>query len=256
MTRRLACAIIVKRLSAYTISKPVLGVSTTGVATQASATVVNVTCQILNQLGVLVNIKSISFTGAIALAIISAASQSHAAVLFDTGPTTGNYNAINFGGGGYESSFTLSQASVVTGVNFTAWIYQGTITGLDWGISSVSPVPISGTVSPSEVAPTYTNPNSYGYDVYSYNFATGSLFLSAGKYYLTLQNPVTTNNQNPYWDIAEPGLRPDETFAFTFQILGNVSAVPEPSTWAMMILGFAGVGFMAYRRRKSAMVAT
>ena len=27
------------------------------------------------------------------------------------------------------------------------------------------------------------------------------------------------------------------------------SAVPEPSTWAMMILGFAGIGFMAYRRK-------
>jgi len=27
------------------------------------------------------------------------------------------------------------------------------------------------------------------------------------------------------------------------------AAVPEPSTWAMMILGFIGVGFMAYRRR-------
>jgi PEP-CTERM motif len=27
------------------------------------------------------------------------------------------------------------------------------------------------------------------------------------------------------------------------------SAVPEPSTWAMMILGFFGVGFMAYRRK-------
>jgi hypothetical protein len=27
------------------------------------------------------------------------------------------------------------------------------------------------------------------------------------------------------------------------------SAVPEPSTWAMMVLGFLGVGFMAYRRR-------
>jgi hypothetical protein len=26
------------------------------------------------------------------------------------------------------------------------------------------------------------------------------------------------------------------------------SGVPEPSTWAMMLLGFAGVGFMAYRR--------
>jgi hypothetical protein len=29
----------------------------------------------------------------------------------------------------------------------------------------------------------------------------------------------------------------------------STSSVPEPSTWAMMILGFVGVGFMAYRRR-------
>lgn len=36
---------------------------------------------------------------------------------------------------------------------------------------------------------------------------------------------------------------------------GPVSAVPEPSTWAMMILGFAGLGFTAYRRRNSAMLA-
>lgn len=28
-----------------------------------------------------------------------------------------------------------------------------------------------------------------------------------------------------------------------------VAGVPEPSTWAMMILGFAGVGFMAYNRK-------
>jgi PEP-CTERM motif len=27
--------------------------------------------------------------------------------------------------------------------------------------------------------------------------------------------------------------------------------VPEPSTWAMMILGFMGVGFMAYRRKQN-----
>jgi hypothetical protein len=33
-------------------------------------------------------------------------------------------------------------------------------------------------------------------------------------------------------------------------------AVPEPSTWAMMILGFASVGFMAYRRKsKPALMA-
>jgi hypothetical protein len=28
-----------------------------------------------------------------------------------------------------------------------------------------------------------------------------------------------------------------------------VSAVPEPSTWAMMILSFTGLGFMAYRKK-------
>jgi Carbohydrate binding domain/PEP-CTERM motif len=30
----------------------------------------------------------------------------------------------------------------------------------------------------------------------------------------------------------------------------NVGAVPEPQTWAMMMLGFAGVGFLAYRRNR------
>jgi fibro-slime domain-containing protein len=34
------------------------------------------------------------------------------------------------------------------------------------------------------------------------------------------------------------------------------ATVPEPSTWAMMILGFAGIGFMAYRRKsKPALMA-
>jgi hypothetical protein len=30
-----------------------------------------------------------------------------------------------------------------------------------------------------------------------------------------------------------------------------VAAVPEPSTWAMLLIGFAGIGFMAYRRRQN-----
>ncbi|HEY1782551.1 MAG TPA: PEP-CTERM sorting domain-containing protein [Roseiarcus sp.] len=41
-----------------------------------------------------------------------------------------------------------------------------------------------------------------------------------------------------------------------FPLSGTVSvgppvtaAVPEPSTWAMIILGFAGLGFMGYRRK-------
>ncbi len=34
-----------------------------------------------------------------------------------------------------------------------------------------------------------------------------------------------------------------------FQVGAITAAVPEASTWAMMVLGFLGVGFMAYRRK-------
>jgi hypothetical protein len=45
------------------------------------------------------------------------------------------------------------------------------------------------------------------------------------------------------------GLRNDPSFSGLDDISVNVAAVPEPSTWAMIILGFLGVGFMAYRRK-------
>jgi PEP-CTERM motif len=34
------------------------------------------------------------------------------------------------------------------------------------------------------------------------------------------------------------------------------TSVPEPSTWALMIVGFAGVGFFAVRRAGKAAAAT
>jgi hypothetical protein len=41
-------------------------------------------------------------------------------------------------------------------------------------------------------------------------------------------------------------------FSYTATWTGfEVAAVPEASTWAMMLLGFAGVGFMAYRRKQN-----
>ena len=59
-----------------------------------------------------------------------------------------------------------------------------------------------------------------------------------------------------FFNVAAPG-----TTTLSFQsadasgaygpVVGQVSisSVPEPSTWAMMILGFFGIGFMAYRRK-------
>jgi hypothetical protein len=51
---------------------------------------------------------------------------------------------------------------------------------------------------------------------------------------------------------VQAGSQPDgasETYEFSPLLFAGVAAVPEPSTWAMLILGFAGVGFMAYRRK-------
>ena len=43
---------------------------------------------------------------------------------------------------------------------------------------------------------------------------------------------------------------PFQVATFTTAPSNIPASVPEPSTWAMMILGFAGIGFMAYRRSR------
>jgi hypothetical protein len=50
-------------------------------------------------------------------------------------------------------------------------------------------------------------------------------------------------------------MSPTGSYWLELDNLAGVSAVPEPATWAMMILGFAGVGFLAYRRSKKQQVA-
>jgi len=40
-----------------------------------------------------------------------------------------------------------------------------------------------------------------------------------------------------------------EHFRIDATPIPQVAAVPEPSTWAMMILGFLGVGFMSMRKK-------
>jgi hypothetical protein len=37
--------------------------------------------------------------------------------------------------------------------------------------------------------------------------------------------------------------------------LSTVTGVPEVSTWAMLLAGFAGMGFVGYRRNKAATLA-
>jgi PEP-CTERM motif len=61
----------------------------------------------------------------------------------------------------------------------------------------------------------------------------GSGLLSPGLYYL---------------DLAGTGLG-TAGYGGNLSTTPVVAAIPEPATWAMTLIGFAGVGFMAYRRR-------
>jgi hypothetical protein len=40
-------------------------------------------------------------------------------------------------------------------------------------------------------------------------------------------------------------------FGFTYQLVDPPLSVPEPSTWAMMLIRFAGLAFVGYRRTRA-----
>lgn len=54
-------------------------------------------------------------------------------------------------------------------------------------------------------------------------------------------------NTYAYWDGIHPTAAAHAVIADAFLV---VAGVPEPSTWFMMFVGFACVGFMAYRRKQ------
>jgi hypothetical protein len=78
---------------------------------------------------------------------------------------------------------------------------------------------------------------------------TGTLLSS------TTFNSIGSNIQTAFASAGPGPYSVTEEYIITVGAAGGsanssiVVSVPEPSTWAMMILGFLGVGFMAYRRK-------
>jgi hypothetical protein len=86
-----------------------------------------------------------------------------------------------------------------------------------------------------------------------------SLFDSGNNLIATFSTPTGTAPDPLFGSVAAysyAGATPVEYFVANFSDaaltqLEFSAAVPEPSTWAMMILGFLGIGFMTYRRRRA-----
>ena len=84
----------------------------------------------------------------------------------------------------------------------------------------------------------------------SFNRADGAFAASADQFWVDLQTEAATK----YFQLIEDDVGRIEVAANILGLNTTVpTAVPEPSTWAMMLLGFAGLGFAGWRgRRKTA----
>jgi hypothetical protein len=165
-----------------------------------------------------------------------------------------------------------AKADLLYGFDFTTANYDvnGTLTtdalndvlSISGNVSSTTALtagtggPITGLINGSGTPPaqgTYTAPsgNAWNYNdvlypsgpalvdnnglLFSFGASdVGNIYTVGSTYYFSVDTPQSLYNPG---DLVIAG--------------GITAAVPEPSTWAMMILGFCGVGFMAYRRKQS-----
>jgi stage V sporulation protein SpoVS len=200
--------------------------------------------------------------GAFAVAgVLMGSSSAEAASIYNNGSLNGTVNAFEIAGGyAVSDSFSLTSTSVLYGINFGVWTIPGdTLATVDWGITSApdsfDSFLASGTAS---VIDGHASLNAYGDDIATDTISLGSLHLPAGNYYLVLQNAVTSNHDGDavFWDRSDgmssafsnilgslqnyltPG-----TGSESFDITGrDASDVPEPASWVLMMVGFAGLG--------------
>ena len=74
---------------------------------------------------------------------------------------------------------------------------------------------------------------------------------------MTLPTPIRLSSTSPItftlaFDVGEISPPNFIEFGTGTVTLNGAYATPEPSTWAMMLLGFAGLGFAGYRKVKGA----
>jgi hypothetical protein len=155
------------------------------------------------------------------------------------------------------------QDSTVTGANLTVWFNAGdSPANVTWQIDSSftnfdsSTLLESGTsdaVSPTLVATAYGDP------IYQFSIAIPSLALSAGTYWLELDNIGSTLGNGVGWDESdgsslawngEDGINP--IGSETFQILGNEGPIVTPEPSSFLLLGSSLLGLAGLVKRKLA----
>jgi hypothetical protein len=213
--------------------------------------------------------SSVSAVALAGLLLAIGVAPASAGILYDNGgPSTGNTDAwgISFGISTADS-FVLSHGATITGVNFVVWAYPGdTLTSVDWAIVSD---PLGGTTYASGTGAAITQtllftPNPDGRDIDTETFSIPGLALSAGTYWLLLQNAVVDNGDHIYWDQSDGpsqawnsdyvgylgshvppfACNAPCTVSETFQIVG----VPEPASFGLLAMGLLAMARLLRRK--------
>ena len=200
-------------------------------------------------------LKTILMAAAIA-ALGIVAQPAAARVLYDDGAPNAERAGVLISYGAVSDSFTLTQSSTLTGVKLWVWNFPGdTTSSVDWGITPNAD-DFSDTASVTPTSTFFTTKN--GYDVNELDFSLPDVHLGTGVYYLALQNALANNGDEVSWDAnagpsdawwSQSGNISSFGLSGSFQILG---VVPEPATWAMMLVGFGGLGAAMRSRRRLA----
>jgi hypothetical protein len=155
----------------------------------------------------------------------------------------------------YKFTFQSTDAELTATGEFTVDSTEQ-VTNMSGAISGLTNQTISAvTANSSFPTASYSPDGSFIYnDVY---YPTGMAFDINGVLFTTAQNP------GGYWNLwgSSPGnytlYESAGSYNYPIQEIGTLSVVatPEPSTWAMLVLGFAGLGLVGRRRQRSARLA-
>ena len=155
----------------------------------------------------------------------------------------------------YKFTFESFDSELMAGGQITVNT-DGEVTGVSGVISGLADQTISAvTPNPNFSGAAYSPDGSFIYN--NLYHASGMAFDIDGLLLATAQNP------GGYWNLwgTSPGSyslwESVGSYNYPIEESGNLSmtAVPEPSTWAMMLIGFAGLGYAGYRRARVAQAA-
>ncbi len=181
----------------------------------------------------------------------------HAAVVYSNGAIDGtNDSYFITNPESITNSFVSTDAAILTSVELGLFVYSGTPGSLQWqvGTTPFGSEISSGTASPAN---TFHNAGPFDGTTYDSTFTLTGLLPSAGTYYLTLSNGLSSDGTQLGWDENDgpstvQGLyggmpfTPEGSESFT---LSGTSVVPEPSTCALLGLGAVLLGYNIARRR-------